>query len=289
MHAVPNWDDLRYVLALFRTGSLTAAAKELDVVRTTVGRRIRALERSMGVALFTETPSGLVPTAAGEELARSAETLEAEVLGVTARLAGRDAELLGTLRVSTTDFLFECFADVFASFMESHPGIELSVLSTDEEVSLRRREADVAIRMRDTPPEALIGRKLGDVAFPIYGAPSLVDRVGRDAPLHAFPWLRFDARDDGRGLEPWYRKVADGAPIAMGFDSYQVMRRAVVAGIGVHFLARFDADRFDVVPIGDEAPSRSLWTLTIPELRTNSRVRAFLEHFDAAVRPRLKG
>jgi DNA-binding transcriptional LysR family regulator len=285
---MPNWDDLRYVLALFRTGTLTGAAKELDVVRTTVGRRIRALERSMGVGLFTETPSGLVPTAAGEELARSAETLEAEVLGVTARLAGRDAELRGTLRVSTTDFVFECFSDVFADFLTTHPGIELSVLGTDEEVSLRRREADVAIRMRDAPPETLIGRKLGDVAFPIYGAPSLVDRVGQDAPLHAFPWLRFDARDDGRGLEPWYRARADGASTAMGFDSYQVMRRAVVAGIGVHFLPRFDAERLDLIALGDEPPpTRSLWMLTIPELRTNSRARAFLDHFAPALRSRL--
>lgn len=181
----------------------------------------------------------------------------------------------------------ECFADVFASFLATHPRVELSVLSTDEEVSLKRREADVAIRMRDSPPETLIGRRLGDVAFPVYGARELVDRVGRDAPLHAYPWLHFDARDDGRGLEPWYRAMAEGAPIAMGFDSYQVLRRAVVAGIGVHFLARFDADRFDLVALGDEPPTRSLWTLTIPELRTNSRVRAFVDHFHAAVRPRL--
>ena len=76
----------------------------------------------------------------------------------------------------------------------------------------------------------------------------------------------------------------------MGFDSYAVMRHAVCAGLGVHFLARIDANRFDnLVDLGPkEAPlTRSLWALTLPDLRTNTRVMAFLRHLDESVRPRL--
>lgn len=286
-----NWDDLRFVLALSRAGTLTGAARELDVVRTTVGRRIHALEAALGVRLFDDTPQGLLPTAAGQELTESAERLEAEVLAARARLEGRDEDLRGTLRVSTIDFVFEAFADAFASFMAAYPGVALSVLSTDEAVSLRRREADVALRLNDAPPDALVGRRLGRVEFPVYAAPSLVERVGARAELDAFPWLRFDARDDGRGLEPWYARFAPRAPTAMAFDSYAVMRHAVRAGIGVHFLARLDAERFDdLVVVGpDEAPpTRTLWALTLPELRRNRRVRAFLTHVDGAVRDRLR-
>lgn len=280
---------MRFVLAVARAGTLTGASRQLGVVRTTVGRRVRALEEAMGVRLFDDTPEGLVATAAGQELATSAEIVEGEVLGVTSRLAGRDAELKGTLRVSTIDAIYECFTDAFTSFIAAYPGIELSVLSTDEEVSLRRREADVAVRMKDTPPEALVGRHLGKVEFGIYASRALVAEVGRDAAPAAFPWLRFDARDDGRGLEPWYTRYAAGASVAMGFDAYAVMRHAVCVGQGVHFLPRFDAERFpELMCLGpDPAPTRSLWALTLPELRTNSRVRAFLKHVDRAIRGRL--
>ena len=244
----------------------------------------------MEVRLFDETPEGLVPTAAGEELAASAEKVEQEVLVVESRLAGQDAALRGSLRVSTIDFVYECFAEAFAGFIEAYPGVELSVLSTDEEVSLRRREADVVVRLQDSPPESLVGRRLGKLEFGVYGARPLVRRVGRAAPLADYPWLRFDARHDGRGLDPWYDRFAPGASAVMGFDSYNVMRHSVRAGLGVHFLARVDAERFEeLVHLGphDEPPRRTLWALTLPELRTNSRVRAFLGHLDEAVRPLL--
>ena len=285
-----QWDDLRFVLAVARAGTLTGAGRELGVARTTVGRRVRALEQGLGVRLFDETPEGLVPTPAGLELAESAERVEDEVLAAESKLAGQDLALRGSLRVSTLDFVYECFTDAFASFTAAYPGIELSLLSTDEQVSLRRREADVALRMTDAPPESLIGRRLAAVEFGIYAARSLVECSGPETPTAALPWLRFDARDDGRGLEPWYRVYAAGAPVAMGFDSYAVMRHAVCSGLGVHFLPRFDAERFDqLVWLGPERdpPTRSLWLLTLPELRSNSRVRAFMRHMDSALRPRL--
>ena len=277
------------MLAVVRAGTLTGAARELGVVRTTVGRRLRALERALGVRLFDETPDGFVPTAAGQELAESATAVEAEVLAVGSRLAGHDAKLRGSLRVSTIDMVYERFVDAFSSFIDAYPGVDLSVLSTDEEVSLRRREADVAVRMKDEPPETLIGRRLGEVEFRIYAARALVERIGSREPVD-YPWLHFDARDDGRGLDPWYQRYAAGASVAMGFDSYSVMRHAVRSGVGVHFLARFDAERFDeLVCLGpdERPPTRSLWALTLAELRTNSRVRAFLQHVDRAIRPHL--
>lgn len=285
-----QWDDLRFVLAVARTGTLTAAGRELGVARTTVGRRLRALEEQMEVRLFDETPDGLVSTAAGQDLAEVAERVEAEVLGARSRLAGRDLALRGKLRVSTVDFIYECFADAFAGFISTYPGVELSVLSTDEAVSLRRREADVVVRLQDAPPESLVGRRLGQLEFGIYASRELVERLGRGADPAAFPWLHFDARDDGRGLEPWYARFAADAPVVMGFDSYAVMRHAVRTGLGAHFLARVDAERFgELVDLGPakDPPRRTLWALTLPELRTNSRVRAFLAHLDGALRARL--
>ncbi|MEM9729352.1 MAG: LysR family transcriptional regulator [Myxococcota bacterium] len=286
-----DWDDLRYVLALSRTGSLSGAATTLGVARTTVGRRVQALEESLGVRLFDQTPAGFVVTGAGQDLAETANAIESEVLAVEGRVLGRDAELQGPLRVATMDIMYDAFPDVFSSFLERYPGVDLTICASYEEVSLRRREADVAIRMSNAPSDSLVGRRLGTITIALYGSRELVARMGPDAPLDAFPWVRMDERRDDGALDAWYRQHVPHARIAMRYDSYPVLRRAVIEGVGVHFLPCVDGDREEsLVRIpGGALPEegRALWVLTLPDLRTNSRVRAFMDHVYETLRPRL--
>ena len=115
-----DWDDARYVLAIHRGKTLSAAAVTLGVTRTTVGRRLQSAEARLGVRLFDRTETGLAATAAGEELADTAERVETEIQLAEGKLLGRDAELRGRLRVSTVDFVFAGFPDVFASLSLIH-------------------------------------------------------------------------------------------------------------------------------------------------------------------------
>lgn len=155
-----SWDDLRYVLAVARRGTLTSAGDELRVTHTTVGRRLRALECAMSVRLFDRTPDGLVPTPAGQELVAAATQMEAELQAARRRIMGRDAELHGALRVSIFDFLLWRCADALESFMRRYPRVDLTITTSLDAVSLARREADVAIRLTDQPPELLLGRRV---------------------------------------------------------------------------------------------------------------------------------
>lgn len=283
-----DWDDLRYVLALKRAHTLSAAATTLGVTRTTVGRRLKETERRLGVRLFDRMDDGFLATAAGEDLVETATRVEAEIHLTEGRLLGRDAELRGRLRVSTVDFIFDGYPDVFASFIRRYPGIELTVSVTNTQVSLLRREADVALRLGNSPAEGLVGRRVGRLNFEAYAARSLVKRVGRGAPLSAFPWVHWDERTDGRWLDHWLATHAPGASISLRSADYAVRRRAVLAGIGVHFLPCFDGDSIrSLVALGarltDEA--RDLWALTLPDLRNTSRVRAFMDHAFTAFKP----
>lgn len=280
-----DWDDLRYVLAIHRGKTLSGAAALLGVTRTTVGRRLKDAETRLGVRLFDRSDEGFTATATGDELAAAAIRVEEEIHVTEGRLLGRDAELCGRLRVSTIDFIFAGFPDVFASFIQRYPKVDLTVGVTNEQVSLSRREADVALRLGNNPAERLVGRRVARLQFEAYAAQSLVDRVGRDAPLGAFPWLHWDERSDGRWLDAWLAKNAPGAQVSLRSDDYAVRRRALSSGIGVHFLPCFDGDAEPgLVRLGarlsDEA--RDLWVLTLPELRTNSRIRAFMEHAHSA-------
>src|SRR6478735_2801792 len=100
-----DWDDLRYVLAIYREKTLSGAAARLGVTRTTVGRRLKDAETRLGVRLFDRSGEGFTTTSAGDELAASAVRIEEEIQITEGRLLGGDAELRGRLRVSTLDFI----------------------------------------------------------------------------------------------------------------------------------------------------------------------------------------
>jgi DNA-binding transcriptional LysR family regulator len=283
-----DWDNLRYVLAIYRGGTLSAAADDLDVSHTTVGRRLNALEDELGVRLFDRTPEGFLPTTAGADIVDIARQMEDDVLMLEARLMGREAQLEGKLRVTTMDIFFERFQAAFASFTSRYPSIDLTVVASDREVSLVRREADVALRMTNTPPEYLVGQKLGDVRFAVYASNDLVESIGAEADLDEYPWLHWDERLQMRWLDDWLDEHAPNADIVLRTDfSSLLLHRAVAAGYGVHLLACFDADPDPnlrrISPV-DTEHARTLWLLTLPELRKNGRVRAFMDHMSDALR-----
>jgi len=286
MSAHMDWDDLKYVLAGVRGGSLVDAARTLGVAHTTVGRRIKTLEDQLGVRLFDRTPDGLIPTAAGEDLAAVAERVEADVQSAEGRLLGRDAQLRGKLHVSTVDVLFTCFDEAFTSFIDRYPHIELTLGISREPVSLARREADVVLRVSNAPPETLVGRKVGQLQFGVYAARSLVERVGEGAPLKAFPWIGWDGGKNFRWFERWLEAHAPGARIVMRLDDRLLMAHAIRTGIGAQILpcvlADPDPELVRIAPL-DEAFHLNVWLLTLAELRTNSRIRAFMDHMAEAL------
>ena len=281
-----SWDDLRFVLAVSRHGTLTGAADALDVTHTTVGRRIRALEAHLGARLFDRTPAGLVATESGQELVAAAEQMEAEALAAENRLLGRDGELRGPLRVSTLDFLLWRVAAGFASFIVRYPEVELTVTTSVDPVSLSRREADVALRLTNTPPEPLIGRKVLDVGFAAYASDALVACVGEGAPYAAFPWIGLDERAGGGWVDSWLAEHAPGARVAVRIDESGILRRqAVCAGMGVFFMPCFEGDAIPGLRrLGPVHFTRQVWLLTLPELRRTRRVRAFVDHMAEALR-----
>jgi len=278
-----NWDDLRFVLALARHRTLSAAAKALGASHTTVARRLQGLKSALGTRIFDAIDDGYAPTPAGQLVIQVAERLEAEVLALEARVLGGDARLEGKLRVTTMDILFRRYEAAIASFLERFPGVEVTVTCSDTEASLLRREADVALRMTNAPAEYLVGRKVGRVDFAVYASNGLAQRIGLKSELSAWPWLHWDERLESRWLDTWLAANAPAAKIAMRVDmSSFALREAISAGIGVHFLACTEGDADpNLCRIGpiQHAHSRDVWLLTLAEIRTTTRVRAFIDHF----------
>ena len=277
------WDDLKYVLALSRHRTATAAANSLGVNGTTVARRIAALEEHVGTRLFDKRGNETVPTPAGEAAIAAAARIEAEVHGLDAEIQGLDGELQGSLTVTSLDVMFETWRKDLADFRRRYPRVNLSLASSNRPVDLTRREADVAIRFSRAPPEHLVGRKLCELLFAVYATEDLVSAVchGRDpstVPYAAYPWLGWEAPFS----EPTDRVIeahAAGADVHLRVTSMPLLVRSIEDGLGVSVLPCVQGDRNrSLVRLGHYFEGGTyLWALTHEQLRGTARVRAFMD------------
>src|SRR5262249_11411175 len=116
------WDDVRFFLAVARTGSLSGAARTLGVGHVTVGRRIALLERRLGVTLLSRTPNGYATTSAGQAILQHCAAMETSALDLERVAAGRDSLITGSVRVTTTEALaYQLIAPAIAALRRAHP------------------------------------------------------------------------------------------------------------------------------------------------------------------------
>ena len=166
-----NWDDHRYFLAIARESSLTAAGKALGVSQPTISRRLKAMEAKLKVRLFDRTPQGYELTAIGMDLFDTVQRVEEYLAEADRNIYGKDQDLTGGLRITCTEILLNGYLSPFVwQFLSQNPGIELSVVCTDSQLSLSRSDADLAIRFTQRPTETLAGRRLASVAYGVYTA-----------------------------------------------------------------------------------------------------------------------
>lgn len=275
-----DWDDLRLVLAVARGGSLSAAARWLGVNHSTVFRRLAALEAQLGVRLFERLPEGYRPSAAGADLTAAAERVEAEMQALDRRLAGRDARLAGSLRLTAPDDVVETLLmDPLGRFLTAYPEVRLEVVVDNRMLSLTRREADVALRPTLEPPEVLVGRRVAPLGSAVYGAPDLA-AAARDRPLAELPWVGWD---EGSGPAAVTRWIADHVPVeAIRWRGNSLLNQASACrlGLGLAILPCFLGDAggdLERISGPEDAWNTDLWLLTHPDLRATARVRALMD------------
>jgi len=173
-----DWDDLRFVLALRREGSLGGAARALKCEQSTASRRLAAVEAALGVRLATRAPEGLILTEAGLLAADIAQTIDERITDLEQRIGGAELRPEGLVRLSTTESFVAILMEGLVPLRQEHPKIELQLVVSNGAVDLVRGEADMALRMfRETTP-ALISRKIGEAGWSIYGSPAYLARTG---------------------------------------------------------------------------------------------------------------
>ena len=276
-----EWSDLRVFLAVSTSSSFTAAAKAVRLDQTTVGRRIASLEATLGTKLFRRGRDGLALTAEGHEVLRLAREMEEAALALERRVGGRDRAVQGPVRMATIETFGSRFlAPRAPEFRRKHPEIEWTLVTSSRTVSLTRREADVAVRLERPPQADLVVRKLGTYAYALYASRSYLAKraAAVRTDLAAHDVLGFDDELSSIPEAVWLSERT--RRYALRSNSFSVLERAAMAGVGVAVLPCFLADgREDLVRVdpGEDVSARSLWVVVHAELATQTRVRAVVD------------
>jgi DNA-binding transcriptional LysR family regulator len=264
------------------SGSVSAAARRLGQSHSTVLRRLDKLETALDVRLFERFQTGYVLTTNGEELRELLGPIDEGMQEIERKLSGQDAALQGTIRVTTTDTLMDLLLPALADFRTTYRGIRLQVTVNNSFLNLSRRDADVAVRPSNTPPENLVGRKLGALRTAPYAADAYLRGIAADgSPGH--DWARYDwvAPDESLAHLRQARWLRDHVPAerhAASVDSLLGMVAAVEAGLGAGMLLCLLADaKPALVRLADPDPAldTDVWILTHPDLRRVNRIRLF--------------
>ncbi len=282
-----SWDDLRFVLALARAGSLLGAAKSLGVDHTTVGRRVEAAEAALRVRLFTRTTAGVTATADAERLLAPIRQVEEAVLSVERVAHAQGANLTGTVRVTAPEtFGASYLAPIVSAFGRQHPGLVVELVASGEVLDLGRQKAQLAVRNFRSKQQNLVVRRAAQVAYGLYGAESYLAHrpvKSKDA-LKDHPILGSPEEDAIESA--WLRRLHPRAEASFVSVSSIALLSAARAGAGLAVLPRYLGDAEPTlrrVPMPNE-PVESMWLTIHRDLKETPRVRALFEALVVAMK-----
>lgn len=262
-----DWDDLRLFLAVSRLGGLSAARGATALSPATLGRRITALERKVGVPLFKRLQTGYRLTGAGQELFAHAEEVERAMEGVARWTEGAQAQRAVRLSAGnwTTAFLAR---HIGAIWSKGDPTI--AFVAANARIDIGHRAADIGIRNARPDDPHLAGRRIGHVAFALYGAREQADDgtvVGLTGDTSSTPSAR------------WLDAIHGGAVRLKG-NSVHAVRELVASGAGISVFPCFVGDsderlvrRSEIIP----ELSTEQWLVAHHEERHVPAIRNLIE------------
>lgn len=288
-----DWDDYRYFGFIARTGSVRAAAEDMGVNASTVVRRLDALEDRLGVRLFHRSRSGLEMTPEGAAILAEVENVSGELEEIEHRLLARASGAARLIRLTLPDFVAQVLIGQFGEFLGAHPGLRLEFLPEQRTLDIARREADVAIRITDHPPETLVGRRLGRYRLAAYASQEYLARHDPLGQPASCVWVE-------SGMEiiraaGFKARFFPDMPMGPRCNNILLQLAAARAGIGVTLLPCVLGDRQpDLRRLGSDEPvdAQEFWLLFHPDLRGVADVQAlssFLQASFEIIRPELLG
>ena len=293
MHDKFQWDDLRYILAVARVGSVSGAAQSLNVDHTTVSRRVSRAEKLFNASLFERTRAGYTPTTAGMHVVELAEKMESALIRCEGEIANRNDELRGTVRIAAPDGLGSLFlAPRLARLCARNRDLNI-LIYPQLRYSLAEREVEIGISLQKPRSGRLTARKLLDYRIRLYASRAFVEQHRMPQSFEELQGVPLVGYIGNLGVTP----TVDFLPmlpvkVAAGFTSSNITAQisAVEAGAGIAMLPDFVTEgRDDLLPVPvDFVIVREFWLMIHEDNRHIARVQAVAEFIHNEIRANRK-
>lgn len=276
-----DWEDLRHFLAVARTGSVSRASKLVRASPSTVMKRVKDLEGSLGENLFDRSRDGYRLTPFGRAILERAEYAEAGAMAVWRLADARQPSIDEPVRVTTTDFLAAHWvAPLLGEYFAAHPSARVDLIPAAARLSLDRREADLSLRIGRPTEEGLIGRRIATLVSQVYGRADLPEKdlkwIGLVEEMKVTPFGRAVSTAIGNS-QPILRTV-----------NFNIMLEAVRAGVGKAQIPCLVGDACSSLRRLDVPNGRAeyeIWLIVHRDLRKTPRIRQLADFLaDAAGR-----
>ncbi len=268
-----NWNDLRYVLAVARTASFSSAARTLGVNESTVARRVAQAEQQLGVRLFERSPGILSLTKSGQVVIEYVERVELDIRALENAVSGADKLAAGSVRITSVPIVINhILVPALSNLLDEQPQLQVELIAEPRNLSLMKREADLAVRLaRPSEEMRIVARRIGQLDYAVFGRSGLC--------MKSLPWITYE---DYMADLPPARWIADRNTHAENTQTQILVNDAeailecIKAGLGKSILPVAIAEQEpglvrledDLVPM-----SREVWLMVHPELRELARVR----------------
>jgi DNA-binding transcriptional LysR family regulator len=252
-----------------------------------VGRHVAALEKSLGLGLFTRSQIGLMPTEAALSLRNYAESMQSTAAALERAAASQGDGVRGTVRLTASDVIgVEVLPPIIAGLRDEHPDLVLELVLTDRMQDLLRRESDIAVRMARPRQELLVARRVGQIELGLHAHRRYLSRHGTpgsmaelaDHALIGFDQTTAFVRSAGKSLGGWRREA-----FALRTDNNLAQLALIRSGAGIGVcqaaIARRDDSIVRLFP-RQFALQLETWITMHEDLRNSPRCRVT---FDALV------
>jgi DNA-binding transcriptional LysR family regulator len=281
--SISTWDEIRTAYHVARAGTVSGAADALGVHHATVIRHIDSLEDRLGVKLFQRHPRGYSSTEAGNDLLQVAQATDDQFAQLVNRIKGRGDEVSGELVVTSLPHVSPRMTPTLARFQEKYPDVVVRFLTGEEVLRLEYGEAHIAIRAGTKPdnPDNVVQPFL-PLEMTFYASEDYIAAHGAPETTEDLAGHKFVGLDDFDSRAPVARwlidRVAPKDIVFRGSDD-RVVRDAILEGVGIGALTRWDASRHaKLVQLFDPKPEwqAPLWLVTHVDLHRTTKVQAFL-------------
>lgn len=286
-----NWDDVQAFLAVSREGSLSGGARALRLAQPTVRHRIEALEREIGMALFTRSPAGLTPTETALMLVGHAEAMGHAADALLRTASGTAGEIAGVVRVSASEVIaIEVLPPIIARLGAAHPGLVIALSPSNRNEDVLRREADIAVRMSPPAQGGLVARRVGAIPIGLHARRDYLDRTGWPSALADIVATGLIGLEHDDAVLKAMR--AAGSPLAdartiFRSDNHLAHLAAIRAGVGYGLcqvpLAAGDNALVRLFP-NEVRFDLETWVVTHEDLRAIPRIRAVMDALSDGLR-----